>query len=76
LRYRGQRLESTGALVVILEKQPLGAHAAKQALREPVVAALDQPTALLVAATKMKTERNAGMLSEDAVVEGDVLLFM
>ena len=36
-------------------------------MREPVVAALDQPAALLVAATKMEAERNAGTLSEEVV---------
>lgn len=68
-RYRGQRLEPTGALVVILEQEPLSTYAGQQALREPVIAALDQPAALLVAATKMQAERNAGTLSEDDVVQ-------
>jgi hypothetical protein len=69
VRYRGKWLESTGALVVVFEEEPLGADVGEQALREPVVAALDQPAALLVAATKMEAERNAGTLSEDDVIK-------
>src|SRR5947209_6515583 len=69
LRYRGKWLESAGALVVVLQEQPLGTDAGEQAPREPLIAALDQPAALLIAATKMKAERNAGTLSEDDVVE-------
>src|SRR5262249_1522701 len=67
--YRAQWFESAGALVVVFEQEPLRADAGKQAPREPVVAALHQPGALLVAATKMKAERHAGALSEDDVVE-------
>ncbi|MGH3976331.1 MAG: hypothetical protein ACRDS9_23865, partial [Pseudonocardiaceae bacterium] len=69
LGYRGQRFESTGALVVVFQEQPLRAHTGEQALGEPVVAARNQPAAVLVAATKMEAERDAGMLSDDGVVE-------
>ena len=44
-------------------------HAAEEALGEPVVAALDEPAARLVAAAEVEAEGHAGMIADHVVVE-------
>src|SRR4051794_30217176 len=43
-----ERVEAAGALVVVLEEEPVGAHAAEDRRRDGVVAARDEPARVLV----------------------------
>ena len=67
--HRAKRRERSGAIVVVLEQQPLRPDSGEDPLGQPVVPALDEPSAGLVPPAQMKAERDARVIADDVVVE-------
>ncbi len=70
-RHRLQRQEGPGTLVIILQQKSLGVYTLKYRLGDEIVTTFDQPTAALVASSKMKAERHLGEAIHDGIVHFD-----
>ena len=60
LRDESQRLESSGALVVVFEQEAIAIELVEDLVGDGVIAALGVPVAAIVAATQMDGQRHAG----------------
>src|SRR5215213_6120543 len=64
----GERLEAAGALVVVLEHQPLGADTAEDPARQRLIGAGDQPAATLIAPAEVEGEGDAGVFPDYVII--------
>ena len=76
-RHEAQRLEAAGALVVVLEEEPVDVELAEQRLGDEVVAALGRPRRAEVAAAQVRRDVQAGRPVGDRGVDlADVALVL